>query len=82
MWPPNTWNRDYPKSCYLYVGYVLLLGCFVCPQWERKHQAWKRLEVPGWGDTQGVPTHSEEKRRGHWGKIVGGVTRRGPVRWM
>ena len=22
----NNWSRGYPKSCYLYVGYVLLVG--------------------------------------------------------
>jgi hypothetical protein len=27
------------------------------------HLALQRLDVPGWGDIQGVPTLSEEKRR-------------------
>jgi hypothetical protein len=26
MWVLNNWNRDYPKSCCLSIGYVLLAG--------------------------------------------------------
>ena len=26
MWDLNNWNRGYPKSCCLYVGYILLAG--------------------------------------------------------
>jgi hypothetical protein len=48
MWVPNNWSRSYPKSCCLYVGYVLLsLGSLVWPQWERIHLATKKLDVPG-----------------------------------
>ena len=41
----------------------LKMGCLVWPQLERMHLALQRLDVPGWGDIQGVPTLSEEKRR-------------------
>jgi hypothetical protein len=73
MWVLNNWSRGNPKSCCLYVGYVLL----VWPQWERICLASQRLNVPGWGDTQGEPTHSEEKERKDDGRTVEGVTGRG-----
>jgi hypothetical protein len=44
---------------------------------NRKCLALETLEVAGWGDIQGTPTHSEEKRRGNRGKIVGESDREG-----
>jgi hypothetical protein len=52
-------------NIFLYFGFI------VFPQWERKHLALNRLEVPGLGDTQGYTTHSEEKGRKKGGSIVG-----------
>jgi hypothetical protein len=44
----------------------------VRPQWERKHLAWQRLEVPGWnGIPKGTHIHSEEKGMGKLGRIMG-----------
>ena len=62
----------------------LLLVCEICssswavwPQWERKHLASQKLEVPGWGDNiQGGSTHSEGTGtgdvHGDGERIVGG----------
>jgi hypothetical protein len=36
---------------------------FVWPQWEKKHQASWRLDMPGWGNTQRAPSYSEEQGR-------------------
>lgn len=36
-----------------------------------------RLDVPRWGDIQGGPTHSEEKRKRRWGKDCGRGDRKG-----
>ena len=46
-------------------------------QWERKHLASQRFEVPGWGNTHGASPI--QKGRGNGERIVGGVTRRGAV---
>jgi hypothetical protein len=77
MWVPNNWIGGYPKSCSLYLGYVLLAGCLVWPQWERKHLASQRLEVPKWGETQRDLHHSEEKGKGDGGRIAGGGDQEG-----
>jgi hypothetical protein len=45
------------------------LDCFVWPQWERKCLASLRIEVTGWGYTQGSQKRREEK--GRWGKDHG-----------
>ena len=58
------------KLC-LSVGYVLLAGCLVWPQWERKHLASQRLEVQGRKNTQGSFTYSEEKGMGDGGMDMG-----------
>jgi len=72
MWVPNNWNRGYPKNSCLYVGYVLLSGlpCLTSVE-ERKHLALRRLDVPGWGNTQGGPTCSKEEGKGRWGRNCG-----------
>jgi len=62
------------------MGYVLLAGLPCLPQWERKHLALQRLEVPG-GDTQGYPTRSEESGRGIGEGLWEGMTKRA-VNWM
>lgn len=63
----------YPKSCCLYVGYVLLAGLPVWPQWERMPPAPRRLEVPGWGDTQRDfhPLRKEGEGEGLWDGVTG-----------
>ena len=49
------------------MGYVIL-GGLPC-QWERKHLALQRLEVPGWGKSRGSnPSRVEE---GDGGRIAG-----------
>ena len=53
------------------------LGCLVWPQWERKHLASQRLEVPKWGETQRDLHHSEEKGKGDGGRIAGGGDQEG-----
>ena len=60
MWVPNNWSRGYPKSCCLHIEYVLLAGLPCLPQWERKHLASQRHEVPGWGISRGAPMGSEK----------------------
>ena len=61
MWVLNNRSGGYPKSCSLYMRYALLAGLpfLFWPQWERKHLALQRLEVPGAGGggavTQGDP---------------------------
>jgi hypothetical protein len=47
------------------------LGCLVQPQWERMHLTSQRCDGPGWRDTQGAPTCSEEKGRGYEEKGCG-----------
>jgi hypothetical protein len=49
------------------------LGCFVWPQWERKHLAFQRFEVPGWGNNQGVPHLLRKEGEGDRGRIMGGT---------
>ena len=49
---------------------------------ERKYLALQRLEMPGWGYTQGSPTDSEEKGRGDEGRVVGGADQEGAVNGM
>jgi hypothetical protein len=63
------------------MGYVLLLGCLVWFQWERKHLAFQRFEDPGWKDIQGgrVPTYSKEKGMGDGKGLWKGVNTRGTV---
>ena len=56
------------------------MGCLVWPQWERKHLASQRLEVPGWGDTQGDLLRG--KGEGGGGSIVGGANQEGAVSGM
>lgn len=34
---PEQLKKAYLNSCCLQMGYVLLLGFFVLPQWEKKH---------------------------------------------
>ena len=48
------------------------------PQWEKKHPALQRLEVPRWEDTQGGnPPPAQRKRKGEkGGSIIGGMIRR------
>ena len=53
------------------------LGCLVWSQWERKHHTLQRLEMPGWRDSQGDSTSSEEKVSGGGGRIVGGGDQEG-----
>ena len=66
VWVLNNWNRGYPKSCCLSVGYVLLAG-LPCLTLERMSLASQRLDVPGWDICL---THSEK------GKIMRGGGRR------
>jgi hypothetical protein len=78
MWVLNNRSGGYPKSCSLYMRYALLAGLpfLFWPQWERKHLALQRLEVPGAGGGERLPretpTCSEKKGRGDEGRIVGG----------
>ena len=51
------------------MGYVLLLGCLVWFQWERKHLAFQRFEDPGW----------KEKGMGDGKGLWKGVNTRGTV---
>jgi hypothetical protein len=47
------------------------LSFLVWPQWERKHLALQRLEVPGQGIPRGVSTCSEKGRWKGWKKDCG-----------
>lgn len=47
--------------------------CLIQPQLERMGQTLQRLDAPGWEDTGGWPTLSEEKDRGLEGR--GSVSR-------
>ena len=49
------------------------LGFLVWPQWVRMHLAPRRLDMPGWGDTQGAPP-AQRKRGG----TVRGSGKEGP----
>ena len=49
------------------------LPCLVWPQWERKHLALQRLEVPGFGGYPGGGPPTQRKRGGGMGgRIVQG----------
>jgi hypothetical protein len=50
-----------PKAVAYLWDMFFWLGGLVWAQWERKRLTLQRLKVPGWGDTQEDPTHSEEK---------------------
>ena len=63
------------------MGYVFLAD-LVWPQWEKMCLASQRLDVPGWGESKGIPTYSEEKGRGNGGRVVGEGDREGAVRQM
>lgn len=49
IWVSNNWNRDYPRTCCLHVGYVLLvwLHCQASVGEEALSLA-ERLEMPRW----------------------------------
>ena len=72
MWVLNNWSRGYSKSCYLYVGYVLLAG-LPCPASVGK-------DVPSSIETrcarvggyQGVPYMLREEGEEVGGRIMGG----------
>ena len=70
-WVPNNWNGDYPKSCYLYVGYVLLAELPIWPQWERKCLASQRLECQGGGGYPKGAHPFKVEAKGDGGRIVG-----------
>ena len=69
LWVLNNWNRGYPKSCSLYMGYILLASAALF-RLSRKRLASQRLKVPGWGDTQEAPPGQRRKegvmREGVW----------------
>jgi hypothetical protein len=76
MWVLNNWSSNYPKSCCLSVGYVLLSGlpCRATVGEVVVSQAPQTLDMPGWADTQGGPNLLEEMERGER-KVVGGGDR-------
>jgi hypothetical protein len=51
-----------PKAVACMWDMFYWLGCFVCPQWERKHLASQSLEVPGWGISRG-PSPAQRRRK-------------------
>jgi hypothetical protein len=59
MWVLNKWNGVYPKNCCQFF----YLGCLVWPQWERKHLAKQRLEVPVYRIPRKAPTCSKDRGR-------------------
>ena len=60
------------------------MGCFVWPQWERKHLASHRLEVLGVeGSGGGIPSGSHSlsgEGGGGGGRIVGGGDQEGNIK--
>ena len=91
MWVPKEQNRDYPKSCCLYVRYVLLAGlpCLASmlqrgsTQPLRDLKCWDRVGVAhmlrGGGMREGLweGECGEDCGRGGKGRIVG----RGDREW-
>ena len=64
-----------PKANDCLQDMFFQLGCLVQLQWQKTQLAPQRLDVPGWGNTQGAPIHSNEKGRGvegGWGDQGGG----------
>ena len=85
MWVPNNWNRVYPKSCCLYVEYVLLAG-LPCPASVGEDKpSFTEIWSARVREISKTPPHPLRGRRGGQ-EGVGGlwkrVTRRGAVGGM
>jgi hypothetical protein len=68
---PNKWRNGYPKSCCLFMGYVLLDGLPCLASVERMPLAPQRLDVPGLGNTRGSPLSQTRKEGVVEARIVG-----------
>lgn len=71
MWVPNNCCGGYPKSCHLYVDYVLLVELPCMPSVGDDARSLTKIFFFVSGDKSGVDKHSENGRM-DWGKIVGG----------
>jgi hypothetical protein len=67
MWVLNNWIGGYPKSCGLYLRYVLLAGLSSLAL-ERKNLASQRLEVPGGEEKFWVSPHAQRRTGGEMGE--------------
>jgi hypothetical protein len=65
---PEQLEGGYSKSCCLSVEYVLLAGLSCLDSVGEAAPSLTGIEVPGWGDTKGAPTCSEEKGSSGWGQ--------------
>ena len=63
----------YPKSCCLYIGYVLLarLSCLMSVGGESMYLCLQRFEVAGWGEYLGVLPLVGRNREGNMRRIMG-----------
>ena len=72
----NNWNRGYPKSCCLYVGYVLVTGLPCLASVGEDASSLACLMCQGGRILRVSPTHSEEKGTGYgwkdWREWLGG----------
>ena len=62
---PEQLERGYPKSCCLYVGYVLQVELLCLA--SGGEEVLSLQEVKRWGIPTGDPTHSEKKGLGDGG---------------
>ena len=68
---PNKQSRGYLGLCYLSLDPLsLYLDYLVGAQWKRICLVLLRLDVPGWGGTQGGLPFSEEREKGDRGRAL------------
>ena len=78
MWDLNNWNGGYPKSCCLFVGYVLLVGLPCVASVGEEGPSLADLKYQGWGWISSPPP---VEKGGLWGKNCGMGNGEGGNEW-
>ena len=60
-WVPNNWSRGYPKSCWTYMGDVLLTGLPYLASVGEEAPSLTELMCQGQGIPSRAPTHAKKK---------------------
>jgi hypothetical protein len=71
MWVTNNWNGNYPQSCYLYVGCVLLAGLPCLASMGEEVPSLTETGSARMGGYLGGSHSLRRERHGEWGKDFG-----------
>jgi hypothetical protein len=83
MWFPNHWSGCYPKSCCLYLRYVLLVGLLCLSSVaEEALKPHRDLKYQGRKIPRGLPPVQRRRGRGVGKVLWEGFTWSGVVRGM